>query len=80
LHISSPVPLKVGGVMMDLNDKIARLEIRVEQVLIHLRMLVRGSAEAEPVRSELFKMLTLLRRYKQRREHLEELLGLEIAA
>lgn len=65
--------------MMELNDKIARLEMRIEQVVIHLRSVPSGSGEAETTRAWLLRMLHQLRSYKERREQLEAM-NADIAA
>jgi hypothetical protein len=67
-------------VMRELHNKIARLEIRAEQVLIHIRALPRRSHEATSARRELLDMLQLLRTYKEQRERLEDSTDLETAA
>ena len=42
---------------MDLENRIARLELRAEQLGIHLQDLPRNGREATQVRSELYGML-----------------------
>jgi hypothetical protein len=64
----------------DLQNRIARLELRIEQLRIHLQSLDRGSSEATEVRSMLFGMLQDLVALKEGREHLEAELDLEEAA
>ena len=66
--------------MYALNNKIARLEIRAEQVLLHLQLLDRRSSEAEEARRLLFAMLIRLLRYKEQRERMEDELALDQAA
>jgi hypothetical protein len=66
--------------MRSLRDQIARLEMRAEQILIHLRSLPRDTVEAEKGRSDLLAMLLLLVALKGRRERVEESLGLQHAA
>jgi hypothetical protein len=66
--------------MVEMNNQIARLEMRSEQLRIHLLSLSRGSAEAAQVRKELFGMLQNLVALKSRRDMLESVLGLEAAA
>ena len=55
-----------------LNNSILRLELRIEQVVIHLRSMNGHHAEAEQTRRELLDMLHLLRAYKEQRELLED--------
>jgi uncharacterized protein involved in exopolysaccharide biosynthesis len=64
----------------DLNQRIARLELRIEQLRIHLQCLARASSEATGVRSMLYGMLQKLVRLKEQREHIEALLDLGEAA
>jgi hypothetical protein len=54
--------------MLELNNQIARLEIRAEQVLIHLQSLPANCRDAEDARHILFDMLMELRRCKEERE------------
>jgi hypothetical protein len=71
------------GAMLQLNDlhkRIARLELRIEQLRIHLQLLARGCSEATEVRSMLFGMLRDLVALKEEREQLEALLNLDEAA
>ena len=71
------------GAMLQLNDlhkRIARLELRIEQLRFHLQLLARGSFESTEVRSRLFGMLQDLVALKEEREHLEAVLGLDEAA
>jgi hypothetical protein len=67
-------------VMLELRNKIARLEICSEQLRLHLRSLPRTSAEAEEVRSDLLAMLQTLAKLKDRRQRLAAELKLEEAA
>jgi hypothetical protein len=67
-------------VMIDLNNRIARLELCGEQLLIHLRSLGRESPEAERLRSNLLAMLQSLVALKNQRERLETELRLDDAA
>ena len=46
--------------MRSLQNQIARLEMRAEQILIHLRSIPRDTVEAEKSRSGLLAMLLLL--------------------
>jgi len=64
----------------DLHKRIARLELRIEQLRFHLQSLDRASSEATEVRSMLFGMLKDLVALKEEREHLEAELDLEDAA
>ena len=64
--------------LKDLNTHIARLELRIEQLRIHLQSLGRASSEATEVRLMLYAMLQELVGLKERREQLEAVL--EMAA
>jgi hypothetical protein len=66
--------------LRDLNTRIARLELRIEQLCIHLQSLAHSSAEAIEARSMLYDMLRDLVALKEEREQLEAVLGLEEAA
>ena len=57
--------------MMDLNNEIARLEIRSEQVVLHLRCLSRNTPGAKQMRSTLLAMLLRLVALKGKRQRLE---------
>jgi hypothetical protein len=65
---------------MTFTNAIARLELRIEQLRIHLQLLTRGPSEATEVRSMLFGMLEDLVALKEEREQLEALLNLDEAA
>jgi hypothetical protein len=54
--------------MLDLDNQIARLELRAEQMGIHLQDLGRKGPEATRVRSELYVMLRQLAELKAERE------------
>lgn len=54
--------------MYELDNKIARLEIRAEQLVIHLRSMKRNTKEAQHVRGVLLTMLERLTHYKEQRE------------
>jgi hypothetical protein len=54
--------------MLDLDNQIARLETRAEQMAILLQDLGRNSLEAVKVRSELYAMLQQLAELKAERE------------
>jgi hypothetical protein len=62
--------------MIQLNNQIARLEMRSEQLRIHLRSLNRVSPQTGEARSVLFAMLQNLVVLKGRRERLESELDL----
>ena len=66
--------------MRQLNDDILRLEICVEQIIIHLGSMRRDTGEAARAREELLTLLLTLRDYKERRERQEDGLGLASAA
>jgi hypothetical protein len=65
--------------LKDINTRIARLELKIEQLRIHLNSLGRASAEASEVRSMLYGMLQELTALKEAREQLEVALDLEAA-
>jgi hypothetical protein len=60
--------------MLDLDNQIARLQMRAEQMAIHLQDLGRNSPEAVRVRSELYAMLQQLAELKGERERRKALL------
>ena len=60
--------------MLDLNNQISRLEIRSEQLLIHLHSMDKTSGEAKRVRDDLLRMLRELARLKARRQQHQETL------
>jgi hypothetical protein len=66
--------------MFELNSEIARLEMRCEQLVIHLRTTDRHTADAQVRRADLYAMLKELERLKRKRERLESGLGLPRAA
>jgi len=70
----------LGGAMSELNSQIARLEMRCEQLIIHLRTSDRKSEDANVRRADLYLMLKELARLKGKREHLEHALDLPHAA
>jgi hypothetical protein len=61
---------------MDLDDRIARLELRAEQLGIHLQDLPRTAPEPIEVRSELYVMLQELTELKTEQARRKALLKL----
>lgn len=72
--------LMQGSVMFDLNNEIARLEMRSEQMIIHLRSLGRATRDAGEVRSQVLAMLERLVSLKTKRQFEEVALELNDAA
>jgi hypothetical protein len=68
---------KQGGVMVDLNNQIARLDMLAEQLAIHLQDLARNASEAARARSELYALLQKLAELKAERDRREALLEME---
>jgi hypothetical protein len=68
-----------GGVMVDLDNQIARLDMRAEQVAIHLQGLARNGPEAASARSELYALLQELAVLKAERDRRNALLECEEA-
>ena len=67
--------------MTELNDKIARLEMRIEQYVIHLRLLAKDSPDAANLRNGLLlKLLHELRFYQDRRQQMEDGLAMDEVA
>jgi hypothetical protein len=66
--------------MVELNDAIAQLEMRSEQLILHLRSVQRTAPGAEEVRSTLLAMLVRLVALKAQRQHHVELLNRDQAA
>lgn len=66
--------------MLEFNSQIAGLEMRCEQLIIHLRTTGRGAPDAHVRRADLYAMLKELERLKRNRERLESELGLPRAA
>jgi len=64
---------------MDLENRIARLESRAEQLAIHLQDLPRNGSEAMHVRSKLYGMLQELAELKTEQARRKALLELEEA-
>jgi hypothetical protein len=62
----------LGGVptMRELEDEIALLELRAEQLLIHIQRLARGSAEAVVARANLDGIMQRLVAAKGERDHM----------
>jgi hypothetical protein len=63
-----------GGVIVDLDNRIARLDMLAEQLAIHLQALKRNASEAAAARSELYALLQELAQLKAERERREALL------
>ena len=68
---------KQGGVIVDLNNQIVRLDMLTEQLAIHLRDLARNASEAARARSELYALLQKLAELKAERDRREALLEME---
>ena len=66
--------------MLDLENQIARLEMRSEQMVIHLKDLGRNTPDASRVRSELYAIVQELAELKAERERRKALLELEDVA
>lgn len=66
--------------MVELNDAIARLEMRSEQLVLHLRSIRRTAPGAEEARSTLLAMLVRLVALKAKRQRQIELLEFDQAA
>jgi hypothetical protein len=66
--------------MLDLDNQIARLEMRAEQMAIHLQDLGRNSPDAAGARSELYAMLQELAELKSERQRRKALLEMGEAA
>ena len=64
---------------MDLENRIARLELRAEQLGIHLQDLPRNGPETTQVRSKLYAMLQELAELKTEQARRKALLELEEA-
>jgi hypothetical protein len=58
--------------MVERNQTIRRLEMRIEQLIIHVRSLPRQSADAAEARRILFVMLLRLEHHKWEREREED--------
>jgi predicted RNase H-like nuclease (RuvC/YqgF family) len=70
----------LGGVMFELNRQIARLELRCEQLIIHLRTSDRNSEDAPVRKADLYSLLKELARVKRKREQLERSFDIPCAA
>ena len=66
--------------MLDLENQIARLELRAEQMSIHLQSLGQNAREASRTRSELDAMMRELVELKAERERRRALVEAEEAA
>ena len=66
--------------MLELTNKIARLEMLSEQLGIHLQLLPRHSREAAQTRSRLYRMMEKLAELKSRKQRLKAELELREAA
>jgi len=66
--------------MFELNRQITLLEMRCEQLIIHLRTSDHTSDDARVRRADLYAMLKEMVRLKRKREQLEASLGLPRAA
>ena len=66
--------------MLELTNKIARLEMLSEQLGLHLQLLPRNSREAAQTRSRLYRMMEKLTELKSKKERLEAELELGEAA
>jgi hypothetical protein len=65
--------------MLDLDDQIARLELRAEQMAIHLQDLGRNEPDAIGARSELYAILQKLAELKSERRRRIAMLAMETA-
>ena len=79
MHVSSAVLFKVVSVMSELNKLIARQEMRLEQLIIHVRH-NRRAPEAEVERRYLLALLEDLVALKTKRQHLGDGLVFDQAA
>ena len=66
--------------VVDLDNAIKRIELRAEQLVIHLRSMHRNAPGAEQIRSVLLVMLLRLVALKGKRQRLEQKLKLNRAA
>jgi hypothetical protein len=66
--------------MLDLDNQIARLELRAEQMAIHLQDLGRNEPDAIGARSELYAMLQKLAELKSERRRRNAMLEVGTAA
>jgi len=70
----------VVSTVVDLDNAIKRIELRAEQLVIHLRSMHRNAPGAEHIRSLLLVMLLRLVALKGKRQRREEKLKLDRAA
>jgi hypothetical protein len=66
--------------MLDLDNQIARLELRAEQMAIHLQQLGRNVPDAVRARSELYAILEKLAELKSERRRRNAILAMGTAA
>ena len=76
-HVSPAVLFKMVSVMMELNNLIARQEMRWEQFIIHVR---ENKTKVEVERMYLLALLEDLARLKAERQRLEDQMELRPAA
>ena len=67
-NVMMAVTATLGGVMFELNSQIAHLELRCEQLIIHLRTSDRNSEDALVHKADLYSLLKELARLKRKRE------------
>ena len=65
--------------MLDLDNQIARLELRAEQMAIHLQQLGRNAPDALNARSELYAILQRLAELKSERRRRNAMLAMGTA-
>jgi hypothetical protein len=65
--------------MLDLDNQIARLELRAEQMAIHLQDLGRNAPDASSARSELYAILQKLAELKSERRRRNAMLAMGTA-
>jgi hypothetical protein len=64
--------------MLELNNQIARLDLRTEHLRRHLRSIDRNSPDADDIRSDLLSLLQVLAVLKGERQRLEAEYRLEV--
>jgi hypothetical protein len=74
----SVIPLV--STVVNLNNAIRRIELRAEQLIVHLRSMPRDAPGAEQIRSVLLVMLVRLVALKGRLQQLEDELTLDQVA